>query len=114
VQLSGEEMKHILLFFAYKSNEWARRGETTTWLQLSQAQAEAHCAYAHRQASMYSSLHAHCATLWKDIPAYIRRMQDIIKNPRLADPGEFDQSMASKSRIVESEEPIEPMVIVGE
>jgi hypothetical protein len=60
--------------------------------------AEAHQAYAHRQAAMYLNLRAHCATLWKDVPAYIKRMQHIIDNPRLAAPGEFDRSASSRSR----------------
>jgi hypothetical protein len=65
---------------------------------MTSSQAEAHQAYAHHQALIYLSLQAHCATLWKDIPVYLKRMQDIIADPRLADPGEFDQSTSSRNR----------------
>jgi hypothetical protein len=98
VELGSEEMTSILKFYAYKAQEWTTRGETTP--EMTSSQAEAHKAYAHRQAAMYLSLQAHCATLWRDIPAYIKRMQDIIENPQLADPGEFDGMTSSKNQMV--------------
>jgi hypothetical protein len=94
VELASVEMGRILRFYAYKSQEWLARAKT----MATGPRAEAHQAYAHRQASMYSNLRAHCATLWKDVPAYIKRMQDIIDNPRLAAPGEFDRSASSRGR----------------
>jgi hypothetical protein len=90
VELGSEEMTRILKFYAHKAHEWMTRAQT--------APAEGHQAYAHRQASIYLSLQARCATLWKDIPAYLKRMQDIIADPRLADPGEFDHSTSSRNR----------------
>ena len=95
VELGSEEMTRVLKFYAYKVQEWTTRGETTP--EMTSFQADAQRAYAHRQASMYLSLQARCATLWRDVPAYINRMQDIIRNPQLAGPGEFDGTTSSKN-----------------
>jgi len=79
------------------------------WAAMTESRAEAHQAYAHRQASMYLKLRAHCATLWKDIPAYIKRMQNIIKNPQLANPGEFDRSTSSRNQTFKGGETVVTM-----
>jgi hypothetical protein len=96
VELGSEEMTRVLKFYAYKAQEWRTRGETTP--EMTSFRAEAHKAYANRQAAIYSSLQTRCATLWRDVPAYIKRMQDIIENPQLADPGEFDGTTSSKNQ----------------
>jgi hypothetical protein len=85
-------MARILRFYTYNFSEWSTRAETARWPAMKKSRAEAHRAYAHRQASMFLGLRECCATLWKDIPDYIKRMQDIIHYPRLADPGEIDRS----------------------
>ena len=35
---------------------------------------------------------------WEGVPAHLMRMQEIIENPALADPGEFDNSTAAGSK----------------
>lgn len=65
---------------------------------MSEARAEGHRAYAERQASIYHKLGEHCKALWKDVPSHVLRMQEIISDPTLAKPGEFDGSSASKTR----------------
>jgi hypothetical protein len=93
VELTTVEMGRILQFYSYKSQEWSTRA--------TESQGEGHRAYAYRQAAMYSSLQTHCATLWKDIPAYIARMQRIVDDPQLAMPGEFDRSTSARNRAFE-------------
>ena len=118
VELASVEMGRVLRFYAYKSQEWLTRAETTTWPAMTGPRAEAHWAYAHRQSSMYSDLRTHCATLWKDVPAYIKRMQDVIEDPQLAAPGEFDRSASSRSQTLDSRNPVvvdeESAIIVDE
>ena len=92
VELCNEEMARTIRFYQARSQEWERRA------QMSPDQAEAHKAYAHRQSSIYDNLRSHCADLWKEVPAHIKRMQMIIENPALAEPGEFDRSTASKGK----------------
>ena len=65
---------------------------------MSNPQKEGHCAYAARQAAMFKSLRAKCIELWKDVPAYMTRMTEIMENPELAEPEEFDRSSASQAR----------------
>lgn len=47
-------------------------------------------AYALRQATMYEDLGAHFQNLWATVPAQVLRMQEIIRDPSSAQPGEFD------------------------
>ena len=89
VQLAFTEMGRILKFYAHKSEEWLARAET--------AADEGYWAYAHRQAAMYLSLRTRCIALWQGVPDYVGRMQNIIQNPHLAAPGEFDRSTSLKS-----------------
>ncbi len=88
VQLAFTKMNRILKFYAHKSEEWLTHAET--------AADEGYRAYAHRQAAMYLSLWTRCIALWQGVPEYVGRMQNIIQNPHLAAPGEFDPSTLLK------------------
>lgn len=100
VQLLSTEMSRILCFFNFQAEEWERRGRLEKWdvTGMSGPQREGHCAYAARQATMFKGLRAKCIELWKDLPAYMTRMTEIVENPDLAEPGEFDRSSASQAR----------------
>jgi hypothetical protein len=93
VELTTVEMGRILRFYSYKSQEWSARA--------TESKSEGHRAFAHRQAAVYLSLRTRCITLWKDIPAYIARMQSIVDDPQLAVPGEFDRSTSARNRAFE-------------
>lgn len=103
VELATVEMGRILQFYSFKSQEWLARAATMS-PSMMESQAEGHRAYAHRQSAMYLSLRTHCASVWKDIPAYITRMRGIIDNPQLAMPGEFDRSSSARKRTFEGVE----------
>jgi len=98
VELVTEEMMRVLRYFSWRSEFWRKRASTSAWPLMSDARAEGHCAYAKRQAAMYCELREHCKELWKDFPSYVLRMQEVIADPSLAKPGEFDGSSASKAR----------------
>ena len=93
VELTTVEMGRILRFYAYKSQEWSTRAMGS--------QDEGHRAFAHCHAAMYSSLRTHTMTLWKNVPAYIARMQRIVDDPQLAVPGEFDWSTSARNQAFE-------------
>ncbi|KAF8170553.1 hypothetical protein BJ912DRAFT_933216 [Pholiota molesta] len=91
VSLLTEEMMRVQRFFAWKASDWESKADVTAWQSgdsMSEMRAEGLIAYAKRQAGMY---------LWKDVPAYIARMQAIIFDPSLALPGEFDAPKITKS-----------------
>lgn len=93
VCLLAEEMNRVLRFLKWKAEDWQAKSEAKSWPEESQdsrARAEGHRAYAHRQASISDALSRHFRDLWKDLPAHILRMQEIIADPTLAKPGEFD------------------------
>jgi hypothetical protein len=52
--------------------------------------AEGISTYAMCQAKMYEDLGAHFQTLWADVLVHVSHMQDMICDPTLAKPGEFD------------------------
>jgi hypothetical protein len=65
---------------------------------MSAMRAEGYIAYAKRQTALYRSLQLrHFISLWEGVPPHVKRMQEIIDNPALADPGEFDDSTAASS-----------------
>ena len=98
VEILSEEMSRILRFFAYKAADWKEKGKVDGWPSMSSARAEAHRAYAERQSAMYLALQNHCAQLWRDLPGFINRMNAIIEDPTLADPGEFDFARSKAMR----------------
>jgi len=98
VELVTEEMMRVLRYFSWRSEFWRKKASTSAWASMSEARADGHCAYAERQAAMYRKLCEHCKELWKDFPSHVLQMQEVIANPSLAKPGEFDGSSASKAR----------------
>jgi len=88
----------VLRYFSWRSEFWRKRVSTSAWPLMSEARADGHRAYAERQAAMYQNLREHCKELWKDFPSHVLRMQEVIADPSLAKPGEFDGSSASKTR----------------
>ena len=88
----------VLRYFTWRSEFWQKRASTGGWPLMSKARAEGHRAYAERQAAMYHKFCEHCKVLWMDFPSHVLRMQEIIADPTLAKPGEFDGSSASKTR----------------
>ena len=105
VQLLFEEMTCTLRHFEDKSAQWKLWGETGAWPEdkvVSSEWVEGHQAYAERQSAMYLDLRRHCADLWQDVPLHVTRMQAIIDNPSIAEPGEFDSSSSSKAKAKEA------------
>ena len=91
VRLLLEEMKRIELFLQYKANDWEKKGEIATDPSTSTARREGLTAYAKKQATFYRELKRKFLWLWKDVPSYVSRMQDIIANPSVAREGELDK-----------------------
>jgi hypothetical protein len=86
-------MQRVLRFFNWKVQDWLVKGGVNSWPGiLSKMRAEGLRAYAHRQAALCGALAQNCLTLWRDLPAHVVRMQDIISNPGLAKPDEFDRA----------------------
>jgi hypothetical protein len=94
VSLLSEEMMRVTRFFTWKAGDWDSKTNTEGWGVMSEVRIEGYTAYAKRQAALYRSLRQHVISLWGDIPAHLTRMQEIINNPALAEPGEFDDSQA--------------------
>jgi len=104
VRLLSEEMMRTLRHFENLSAEWKSKAGIEGWtdIQVSPEWEEGHRAYAGRQSAMFHDLRNHCASLWKDIPTHVDRMQEIILDPSIAAPGEFDNSSASKAKAKEA------------
>lgn len=98
VSLLSEEMVRVTRFLTWKASEWEEKTDVAGWGAMSDMRTEGYVAYAKRQAALYLSLRRHFISLWEGVPAHLMRMQEIIENPALADPGEFDDSTAAKSK----------------
>ena len=92
VLLLTEEMLRVLRYLKWKEEDWKAKGDQSMRGPMSDTETEGYRAYAERQASIFHSLANHFMGLWEDVPAHVSRMQDIIKDPSLALPGEFDGS----------------------
>ena len=92
-------MVRVTRFLTSKASEWEAKTDVDGWGVMSDMRTEGYIAYAKRQAALYLSLRRHFISLWEGVPAHLKRMQKIIENPALADPGEFDSSTATGSRI---------------
>jgi hypothetical protein len=90
-------MVRVTRFLTSKGSEWEEKTDVAGWGAMSDMRTEGYVAYAKRQAALYLSLRRHFISLWEGVPAHLMRMQEIIENPALADPGEFDDSTAAKS-----------------
>ncbi|KAF8170968.1 hypothetical protein BJ912DRAFT_860833 [Pholiota molesta] len=93
VSLLTEEMMRVQRFFAWKANDWDSKGAIvleSSRMPESPMRTEGWIAYAKRQAAMYRALILHFSSLWKDVPAYVARMDAIVNDPSIALPGEFD------------------------
>ena len=90
--LLTEEMFRVLRYLEWKERDWQAKGDQSTRGAMSDTQTEGYRAYAERQGAIFRSLHVRFMDLWRDVPAHVSRMQDIIKDPSLALPGEFDGS----------------------
>lgn len=86
----SEEMVRVTRFLMWRSDEWAAKPKMASWGAMSEMRSEGYTAYAKRQAALYLSVQQHFMSLWGGVPAHIERMQKIIANPALAEPGEFD------------------------
>jgi len=91
-------MVRVTRFLTSKASEWEEKTDVAGWGAMSDMRTEGYVAYAKRQAALYLSLRRHFISLWEGVPAHLMRMQEIIENPALADPGEFDDSTAAKSK----------------
>ena len=93
-------MVRVTRFLTSKASEWEEKTDVTGWGlgAMSDMRTEGYIAYAKRQAALYLSLRRHFVSLWEGVPAHLIRMQEIIENPALADPGEFDNSTAAGSK----------------
>ena len=97
VSLLTEEMLWVLRYLEWKEKDWKAKGDQSARGPMSNMETEGYRAYAERQGAVFRSLRNHFMTLWKDLPAHVSRMQDIIKNPSLALPGEFTGSQMHSS-----------------
>ena len=97
VELLGEEMTRAIRFFGFKAAEWKAQTSKPEWMGADIAEKEALNGYAEKQAQIYEDIGANCLRKWKGLPEHISRMRDIIQDPSIAQPGEFNSSMASKA-----------------
>lgn len=67
--LLKEEMRRVLAFLMWKSDDWFRKGDTRVTLSLTNCpyQAEGLRAYACRQASVFNDIHNHFLGIWKGL-----------------------------------------------
>lgn len=91
-----EEMGRVIRFLEWQEKDWKQKGNTENWAPMSDMREEGHRAYAERQAALRRKIRDHFADLWKDLPAYVKRMQDIIEDPSLAEPNEFERGGRTK------------------
>lgn len=84
-------MLRVLRFFKWKAEQWTSMvGGKKGFVALTLMHVEGVSAYAMRQAKMYTDLSAHFERLWSGVPAHVLRMQNIIRDPSIAKPGEFE------------------------
>lgn len=67
VELLKEEMRRTLEFLKWKSSHWSSRTLSKSGLPSSPALREGLNAYAHRQATVFTSLHDHFLSLWEGL-----------------------------------------------
>lgn len=69
VLLLKEEMRRVLEFLKWKSNDWLQRGNTETVSSLTTCpyKLEGLHAYARRQAQVFRDLHDHFLGIWKGL-----------------------------------------------
>ena len=91
-------MVRVTRFLTSKASKWEAKADVAGWGAMSDMRTEGYIAYMRRQAGLYLSLQRHFISLWVDVPAHLTRMQQIIENPALAEPGEFDDSTAAGSK----------------
>jgi hypothetical protein len=66
VSLLKEEMRRVLVFLRWKSDDWSRKGDTTTISSLATCPylLEGLYAYARRQARVFRDIHDHFLGIW--------------------------------------------------
>ncbi|KAF8190101.1 hypothetical protein BJ912DRAFT_850370 [Pholiota molesta] len=88
VALLSEEMKRVLRFFTWKSDDWQAKAVPEAWPIHSESaypfQVEGRIAYAKGQANMYVKLKMHCEELWRDLPPFVARMSASIADMSVA------------------------------
>ena len=69
VALLKEEMRWVLRFLEWKSNDWLRKGhpETITTISTCPYQLEGLRAYTSRQANVFDTLHVHFLGIWSGL-----------------------------------------------
>ncbi|KAF9782642.1 hypothetical protein BJ322DRAFT_1022239 [Thelephora terrestris] len=69
VLLLREEMRRVLAFLRWKSNDWLRNGDPHTISPLTDCpyQLEGLRAYAYRQANVFGDIHDHFLSVWKGL-----------------------------------------------
>lgn len=69
VSLLREEMRRVLVFLKWKSDDWFRKGETTTISSLTTCPhlLEGLRAYAHRQGRVFRDICHHFLRIWKGL-----------------------------------------------
>ena len=67
MSLLEEEMRRVLVYLEWKSDDWLRKGDMTTISSLTACPKllEGLHAYAHRQARVFRDLHDHFLGIWK-------------------------------------------------
>ncbi|KAF9521470.1 hypothetical protein CPB83DRAFT_823547 [Crepidotus variabilis] len=98
VDLIANEMMRTVRYFASMALKWKNRGSFKGSSNSNEPLFEASLAYAEKTSAMFQALGSRCIEEWKDLPTHINRMEQIIANPDIALPGEFDKSSASKAR----------------
>ena len=88
----------VTRFLTSKASEWEAKADVVGWGAMSDMCTEGYIAYARHQAGLYLSLQRHFISLWVDVPAHLMHMQQIIENPALVEPGEFNDSTAAGSK----------------
>jgi hypothetical protein len=91
-------MVRVTRFLTSKASEWEGKADVAGWGAMSDMRTEGYVTYAKCQAALYLSLRRHFISLWEGVPAHLMCMQEIIEDPVLAEPGEFDDSTATKSK----------------
>lgn len=67
--LLREEMRRVLAFLEWKSNEWLRRGDDQAISSLTTCphKLDGLRAYAHRQADIFTDIYNHFLGVWKGL-----------------------------------------------
>lgn len=83
-------MLRVEAFLLWKARDWRAKGAKTS-SELSRTRTEGLIAYAERQAAFFDGLRLSFKELWKDVPAYVLRMEAVIEDPAKLKPGELDK-----------------------